>query len=81
LLCGIWIDSIGVVQCQHYYSLPQAIPTGKCLSHPHRGKSASAGCPCISTLTFQVERGAYSPPNPPTKLTFGIISTVGSMTW
>jgi hypothetical protein len=68
LLCGSWIDSISVVQCHHYYSLPQVVQTGKCLSHPHRGESTSAGCPCIPTLTFQVEPGTYSPPNPPTKL-------------
>jgi hypothetical protein len=68
LLCGIWIDSIGVVQCQHHYSLPQAMLTDNCLSHPHRGESTSAGCPRIPTLTFQVERGTHSPPNPPTKL-------------
>jgi hypothetical protein len=27
--------------------------------------SIDAGCPCIPTLTFQVQRGTYSPPNPP----------------
>lgn len=35
LLVGIWIDSVGVVHCQHSNSLPQAIACGKCLSHPH----------------------------------------------
>jgi hypothetical protein len=68
LLCGIWIDSIGVVRCQHHCILLQTTLYSKCLSHPHRGESTSAGCPCIPTLTFQVERGTYSPPNPPTKL-------------
>jgi hypothetical protein len=64
LLCGIWIDSIGVVQCQHYYSLPQVVQTGKCLSHPHRGESTSAGCSCILTLTFQVSVGLIAPRTP-----------------
>ena len=65
LLNGIWIDSVGIVHCQHSYSLPQAIAAGKCLSPPHRGESTSAGSPWLPTLTFQVERGTYSPPNPP----------------
>lgn len=64
LLCGILINSVGVVHCQHSYNLPQAIISGKCLSHPHRGESTSAGSPCIPTLMRSIQRETYSSPNP-----------------
>ncbi|NEP90767.1 MAG: hypothetical protein F6K18_30345 [Okeania sp. SIO2C2] len=64
LLVGIWIDSVGVVHRQHSCSLPQAIATGKCLSHRHRADEISAGSPCIPTLMLRIQRGTYSSPNP-----------------
>jgi hypothetical protein len=36
LLQGIWIDSVGVVHCQHGVILPQNITLGKYWFHPHR---------------------------------------------
>jgi hypothetical protein len=45
LLRGIWIDSVGVVHCQHRVTSPQLVHSGKCLSHPHQGESTSAGSP------------------------------------
>lgn len=30
LLNRIWIDSVGVVHCQHKWSLPQQVTDGKC---------------------------------------------------
>ena len=67
LLSCVGIDSIGVVECQHSNSLPRIDDyntDSKCLSDPHRGESKSAGSPCIPTLTFQIQRGTYSSPNP-----------------
>jgi hypothetical protein len=44
------------------------MPTGKCLSHPHREESTSSGSPCIKGVdperSRRVQRGTYSSPNP-----------------
>jgi|GEM_PF-4739169 len=36
LLCGIWMDSVGVVHCQHGVIPPQLEHSGKCLLRGHR---------------------------------------------
>jgi hypothetical protein len=72
-LSDIWINSVGVVHCQHFAILLQAPYDGRgmcCLDYWllrwHRATATAKGCPCIPTLTSPVERGTYSPPNPPT---------------